>query len=398
MTLSIITRMGVGLGVFVILARSLGPKDFGLISATFAYAGLAGLLSDFGLSTRLLRDFAADPTRSATALAEGLVIKSVMATAFTGLGMASMAIMGMSAENIAACAVFGIGVLLGSIGDLAMVSYRAAGRYRSEAIIVGWTSGLYAALIVLAAALHIGAIGMGVGFLGARLMFAVLAITGAFRLSAGQAHPSLTPARIARTMRGSISWALDSGLGYLNGQLDALILPYLLGLSAAGVYLAASRFVLAALALAAVLSNIHIPKLASGGSPLDTLRRERRMFLEFALLGLGFAAFFVLGGPLLTRYVLGPQYASADALWLGFAAFVAARYLAAGVGAALAARGMPRLRVGGQIIGLVTILVATWIWLPSKGLVAMPWIVAAGATATFVAYAAGRATLKSRTR
>ena len=72
--------------------------------------------------------------------------------------------------------------------------------------------------------------------------------------------------------------------------------------------------------------------------------------------------------------------------------------MAAGIGAALAARGLPRLRVGGQIIGLVTILLATWIWLPSKGLVAMPWIVAAGATATLVAYAVGRATLKSRTR
>ena len=148
MTLSIITRMGVGLGVFVILARSLGPKDFGLISATFAYAGLAGLLSDFGLSTRLLRDFAADPTRSAAALAEGLVIKSVMATAFAGLGIAALAIMGMSAESLAACTLFGIGVLLGSVGDLSMVSYRAAGRYRGEAVIVGWTSGLYAMLIV----------------------------------------------------------------------------------------------------------------------------------------------------------------------------------------------------------------------------------------------------------
>lgn len=389
MAAAIGARMAAGLLVFVILARHLGPTDFGLVSAIFAYGGLAGLITDFGLTTKLLRDMAERPEAGGAALARGLVIK-VLNTAFAAaLGAGWILLTPSLADQRTYALLFAAGVLIGSIGDFATTAYRAAGQYRAEAINVCLTSAFYLGAVGAVALLGGDAVIMGAAFLAARTLFLILAVRGARRFWPQPEGDRITVRSLAESGRGALPWAMDSGLGYLNGQMDVLLLPQMVGLAQAGIYFAANRFVIASLAVVAVLSNLHIPRVAAATPGPARRDASRRMLIEFTLLGLACGAAFLIGGPLITSIALGPAYAAADALWPGFALFVTARYASAGIGAALAARGLPRLRIAGQVMGLVTILAASWL-LPSEGkAVLMPWIMAAGALTTFAAYAIG---------
>ena len=55
-----ILRMGVGLFVWVWIARYLGPEYFGLLSFAIAFTGLFGVVAGLGLHNIVVRDIARD--------------------------------------------------------------------------------------------------------------------------------------------------------------------------------------------------------------------------------------------------------------------------------------------------------------------------------------------------
>jgi len=390
MAASLIIRMVVNLGVLVLIARGLGPTEFGFISTVFAYAGFAGLVTDFGFSVKTLRDIGAEPHRGASLLAASLSVKSLLTIPVVLAGLAAIAILPLPNASRIAGAMLGAGVLIGSIGELALVGYRSLNRFADETRLVLWTSVIYAAVIGVIMLSHGGVVMIGLGFLATRIGFALAAIHGARKLFPGQPITMSGGRQILASLRGSVTWAVDNGINYLNAQIDSLVVVAVLGLTAAGIYQAGGRFVLAALAMGAVLTNVHIPALSAEAGSVRMSPRERRMILEFLGVGGLFALFFVVCGPLLTHFLLGDKFAAVNVLWPGFGAFLIARYLAAAFGAALAAQGRPALRIAGQVAGIVTISVGFWLTLPRFGLLAAPWIMALGGVATTAIYAWGR--------
>src|SRR4051812_45620467 len=81
MAMSILTRMGMGMAVFIVLARTLGPEPFGLVSTTFAYASLIGLMTDFGFGMKTLREIANAPENGRAFLFEALSVKVILTAA-----------------------------------------------------------------------------------------------------------------------------------------------------------------------------------------------------------------------------------------------------------------------------------------------------------------------------
>ena len=87
MTLSIFTRMMVGLVVFALIARGLGPREFGFVSLVFSYASLGSLLTDFGLSMKTLRDIAHCPEDGRGILNATLRLKTLLSVAVSAVGL-----------------------------------------------------------------------------------------------------------------------------------------------------------------------------------------------------------------------------------------------------------------------------------------------------------------------
>jgi O-antigen/teichoic acid export membrane protein len=390
MAASVFIRMGIGIVVFVLLARGLGPTDYGFVATVFAYAALGGLLTDFGFSIKTLRDISEFPHRGGEILAESLSVKLFLTAVVLVISSAVICLLNMPWSSKFAALLLCAGALINSFGDLSLVAFRATKTYSAETKLVLFTSSVYVCIIAPLSLLHASVIYISVGYLVSRIIYASTAFICVTRLFPAQPFRFASVRRIAKAAHVSFTWAIDSGMTYLNAQVDAIVVAQALGLSAAGIYQSGARFAQGALALTAILTNIHIPIIAAQHKGRAISRSEIVMAAEFFGIGFLFFLFFTFGGPLLTKYALGHKYAPLNPLWPGIAAFVLTRYGAAAFGAALAARGQPVLRIGGQVATLTTIGVGFLIFLPRYGLVAAPWVMASGGVVTMVTYAAGR--------
>ena len=95
---------------------------------------------------------------------------------------------------------------------------------------------------------------------------------------------------------------------------------------------------------------------------------------EIHRIGLALALAFYLVGPLFTDYFLGAGYAELNTLWLAFACFTAARFVAAGLGVQLMAMGTGFLRTFGIIFSGVVTVTCYWVFIPRHGIQAAPWV------------------------
>jgi O-antigen/teichoic acid export membrane protein len=389
MAASVLLRMGVGLVLLIVLARVLGPTAYGFIATVFAIGTLAGLATDFGFAAKTLRDVAAHPGAGARLVSEALSVKLALTLVVIVSGGVAIALAPLPIELRLSGAALGLAVLVGAVGDLALTAYRAIGRYGREFWLTGWTSAAHLGLVVGAAIATGSVLVVAVAYLVSRLVYTAVIVAGLAPLFPGQTLGLHRPGTLAKTLHGAWRWAVDSGLNQLLGQIDGLIVAAVFGLAGAGVYQAAARLVQASLGFVAIFANVHIPRLAAlfqARSP--RLRRaELQMAAEFTAVGTAFGLVFWLGGPWITRWILGPDYAQTTRLWAGFAAFVLARYAAASFGAALTAHGRPGVRVLGQIAALA-VLAGGFAWrLPAQQIADVPWVMTSGAVATLITYA-----------
>lgn len=384
MAVSVVTRMGASLLVFLLMARGLGPELYGLVVTVIAYATLVSLLTDFGFASKILRDIAADRSNGAHILNAALNVKLV----FTGLaavaGGAAILLIPADAGMRVVIALVGAAVLIAAVGDLSLAAFRAMGRFVAESWLTLWTSTVHVLVVGWIALAQGDVLLLAVAFLVSRSAYAGLALRGAFGLFEGMRFTFLPWPGVLRSVRDAWSWAADSGLNYLNSQLDGLLIAPIFGLHAAGIYQAGARFVQAALGMVAILANVHIPRLARLGSASRLVMV--RMLAEFACVGVFLALVFAICGPLITDVLLGPPFKEVDQLWIGFGVFVFLRYVAAAAGAQLAALGMPKNRVLGQIVGLVVMLVGFGVLLLRADYIAAPWVMSASALTICVAY------------
>lgn len=388
MAASVLLRMGVGLAVLIVLARVLGPTAYGFIATVFALGTLAGLATDFGFGAKTLRDVAAHPEAGAQLASEALSVKLTLTLAVALIGGVAVLFAPLPSDLRLAGAVLGLAVLVGALGDLALTAYRAVGHYGREFWLTGWTSAAHLALVVGAAAATGSVVMVALAYLLSRTLYTGVTLAGLAGLFPGQALGLHRPAAVWTTMRGAWRWAVDSGLNQLLGQIDGLVVAAGFGLVGAGVYQAAARLVQASLGFVAIFANVHIPRLAmlfKTSSP-RLARAELQMTAEFMTLGTAFSLLFWLGGPWITVWVLGPDYGDTNLLWTGFACFVVARYAAACFGAALTAQGRPGIRVLGQVLALVVLVLGFGWRVPFQQLSDIPWVMTAGAVATLLTY------------
>lgn len=384
MAVSVLTRMAVGLTVFVLMARGLGPAAYGLVVTVMAYATLVSLVTDFGFASKTLRDIAADRANGGNILNASLNVKIYLTVIAMVVGAIIILALPAPGEARPAMIMLGAATLIAAIGDLSLTAFRATGRYLSETWITLWTSAVHLAVVGWISLAHGDITLLAAAFLISRLIYTILALSASMRLFPGTRFHIQWPRHILRTAAEAWSWAVDSGMNYLNSQMDGLLIAPIFGLHAAGIYQSGSRFIQAALNMVSILANIHIPKMARA-STSDT-GKIFIVLVEFAAVGAFFALVFWLGGGLITQFLLGPSYSEVDALWPGFAVFVFIRYVAAAAGAQLAALGLPKVRIAGQLLGLVSLILGFVLILPNAGYSAAPWIMSASASTICILY------------
>lgn len=387
--LSLFIRMSAGTAVSVLLARSLGPQNFGLATSVFAYASIAALVTSFGYEAKTLRDIASAPQAGSSTLAAALSVKLLLCAIVILFGVPAVLMLPFDLASKAAIIMFGASTIIASIGDLVFYAFRALGRFSTEARIASWTSLVYVLVVGLITAYDQNLLMVALAVLVSRIVYASAALLGVRALIPDVAIERRSLRKLFGNMRSSVYWAADSALGFLHSQVDILLVLHFLGLSALGVYQAGSRFAQSALSISTILTNVHVPAVAVACTERRANRLEWQVYLEFTAVGavLGMVLWFF--GPAIVRVFLGRQFQAVDLLWPGFAVFVFLRYLAAAVGAVLIAFSAPRLRAVGQILS-TAVVIFYFFHLRSIDITSVPWIMALGSGVTALTYIAGR--------
>ncbi|KQW41982.1 hypothetical protein ASC81_21970 [Pelomonas sp. Root405] len=379
-------RLGFGMLTFVVMARMLGPTQFGLVMLWLSVATLLALLANYGLTPFLLREIGAAPDRAGEVMAEVLSAKLLLTVVVLLIACAALPWLQPSSRTIFL-------LLLGAqladaLTEFLNVGFRATNRFADETRIASVAVLLQCAIVTLALWWMATPVMAALAFLVSRL--SVLLLTW---LAQQRYFAALRPATLSvawARIRSTRAYAVDFGLQSLLGQIDSVVLNHFAGPAAVGIYQAGMRLFNGGAQAAGVLANVFLPRAAAAAGAADdgrSLRKESvRIQWAFVAVGLLFGlALCALAEPLVAL-LFGKQYLGLVALmpWFGLLFFV--RFFASSWGVLLTSAGAQRFRAAINAVHWVFIGALSLVVVPRHGVAGWLICLTAGNALLAVAY------------
>ena len=260
-----VARVGgkaLGMPVGIILARVLGPADFGAWATISSLVVILAVLSDGGFHTLTVRDVSADPDKSASFFNKILAARLILSLA-AALGLVAYGLTGWDQ---------GVPLWLFPIG--AALLFPEAILRAGQAMLNGWQridlaaklslgqGAVWSGAVCGAVLLGGGVVGAAIAWLAGHLIFAGATMivikpimAGAGKLKA-ETRPPLT------LFRQAFPYGLLTVLHVLYSRVDVIMLSSMAGLAAAGVYGAALRLFEAGLIVSSALAAALLPVIS----------------------------------------------------------------------------------------------------------------------------------------
>ena len=307
-----------GFAILTVLARGLGPSEFGFVMFALASCELAALATDFGSSAYLTREVAVAPDRAAGLLGEVLGIRLVLVTVY--LALAAIIAGFVPADHRL---VFLILAIYSGMKELS----RAHGAvfFGTRRVGLGTTS-FGSHLVLLAFGVWL-VVTLGLGVMAVAWVYAlagiwVLAISWRMARYVGPARPTM------RSWRNVVGSSLPLfGLGLLTMiqlRVDSSLLGLMRPYTDVATYEASARLFEASQSVVRPLTAVFLP-IAAGLAAAGDHRGLRRSFYRLTVLallaGVVTAVLVASMADLVILVVYGQAYAaSAGVLRLHFAA------------------------------------------------------------------------------
>lgn len=251
----------IGFAMGTILARSFGAARFGEYMFVMTYVMYFAFLADGGLGRFLIRDASREPHRTREFLAKTSALRLVLAVAVYVLMLAGALLTRSDGARTAYIAIAGLSLFTGAITGALSSMFNAREEMRVTALF-GVLSSVCTALFVLAAlAAGFGLLGVFVGATLANLP-PLLYLLRRWRERMGR--PGLAvDLRFWRVALGrSLPYALLGVIGLVYFRTDALLLTWMKGTEATGIYTAAYRLLDAVTDVPGVIVAAMFPTLA----------------------------------------------------------------------------------------------------------------------------------------
>ncbi|MER8423311.1 flippase [Mesorhizobium sp. M1403] len=300
-----------GLLVVAVVARYLGPSDFGLLSYTFSTALLFSVVGQLGLDGLVIREIINRPDDVPRVLGTVFTLK------FAGhlLGAAGLVVYTLftsvnSTERtmLLLAAVF---IPLASLSGFFGLWFHSRVQARYNAI----SSSMSVLLVGLG---KLGLVWMGftvIAFAAANVVQVLIGVALSLRFYKRQKGPPLSQWRFSPALARLLlaeSWLLFVGsiFGLIYLKIDVMMLRWLAGPAEVGRYAVAATLSEAAYFIPAALVASVFPKLIETAKADQDLfnRQFQTVFDILWLAGLGMiATMYLLGGPLI-RFLFGVEY------------------------------------------------------------------------------------------
>jgi len=292
--------------IAVILARAVGPDDYGAWVVAAAVGVLLMTVGDLGLGTVIVTRVAAAPALLRPYVANMLAVVAVV----LGVSFAAVAggwLAGLLGPLVAMLALAG---MIDSATFLVLAPLRARNDLRPEALVRGGQGiALLAVGIPVFLTADASAQALAVVFLAvsaASLAFALLALVRA----AGAVAPRLRVALTCELARAASPVLAATFVAMAYFRIDALLLAAIRGEAGAGLYAAAYNVAFGATFVAVMFGRILLPRFAQAATPgalrLSYRRSVRNLSAAAGCMLVALAA----AAPLIPR-VYGHEYAGA---------------------------------------------------------------------------------------
>lgn len=251
----------IGFFYTIFLARNFSVADFGLYSAALAYFSLVSSIADFGFNRYLIREVARDHQQSSKLLANISLLRITFTAAI--FAIFSLAIYSLDPDKFRVCLMqlAILAVLPQSVALTADAIFVARENLKFSAISLAI---LNISTTILGVFLVIGGFGTA-GAISALLLGQMIYVGVLVILLYRQkiSFLSVVKGQILQTViKGSLPYGLLGVLGLLYFRVDTLLLTYLQGNFAAGIYGAAYKFLEAVVFVPSALATALFPVLA----------------------------------------------------------------------------------------------------------------------------------------
>ncbi len=248
-----------GVVATVLVARTLGPHDFGRFQFALALTLLLSFVVMLGLPKLLVRELARDPDGAVTRIDSALFICLVAGGAVGGplLGIGWLA-----GADMSLLLMVGLIMIADSMARIVMALFWAVERMRYEAVAVGIQESAFVAFTLLALAAGGGVEGVLLAYLTSRAVGFVAAwVIAATKLSC-PTRPRRHAGVVRPMLKATIPFAIDDGLSLAYVRIDAVLLGVFKGPTAVGLYQSATNLVLYLNVLPRMLNMSMYPQMS----------------------------------------------------------------------------------------------------------------------------------------
>ncbi|ABE50288.1 oligosaccharide flippase family protein [Methylobacillus flagellatus] len=372
MALSTFSRLLSAVVLFIILARFLGPRDFGILMYNFTLASIAVLLVEYGFSNQLLRDIGRYPDNINQLMGRVFLAKLYLTVV---MGVCCLAGHYLFYTNDLDRAIFWIlllSCLLTSFGDFFNIAFRGIGKFHEETKVATIGSLLHFGLIVLMVINGAELLLISLGFVLSRFVYFILSWRAYKRVVGDLNTLSASPVAVLKALKAGFPYAVDAGFTNFFYQVDTMLVKYYLGATGVGIYQAGMRFLNGAMQFAPVLGNVFLPVIAAKHTNTrEFVELAKKLNLQMLAVGTVCWAIFWFAGMHITEFVFGDEYVELNSIWPYIGLLVFTRYLAAPQGVLLTASGSQTIRVWAQIFALIILLISAPLLMKVIGLKGM---------------------------
>jgi len=329
----------------VVLARLLGPEEFGLVSLALVFVGVVEVMADFGVSQALI--YHQNSRRAVDAALAFTVVSGFLLGAATAVAAPYLAQALGDPAITDFLRVLALSFALSSFGIVPDVLLRRDLLFRRRTAVQLSSSVTRGAVAIVLALLGAGAWSLVYGQLAAVTVMSVVAWT---RVSY---RPDLRWWRLRWTdVRPLLAFgaptAANGVLSTIILNIDYVVVSRALGATALGFYLLAFRLPeMVIVSVFQVLSSVVFPVFRRARDDPPRLRRGYlRMFRLQTMYGVVLGCVLAAMAPYLVPVVFGPGWEPAVPALQALAIYAAFRSLGMGVVDVLKAMGRPGLALG----------------------------------------------------
>lgn len=371
MATSIFTKLISGLLLFFILARFLGPFEYGVLMYHYSLAVMTTLVIEYGYTTYLVKCGGESPENISVLMQEAFATKLYLLLIYLIICLSYFIISLVQYENVLIFIVMMVTAIVMSYADFVNIAFRGVQQFKLESKTVVVSSIIHFFIIGGAVFFYRTGLAISCAFLVSRVVYLILSYNTYYRyFSTGLINVSIifNKSIILDNLKSSFSYASDNALVNIRSYMDVIIVNFILGHSAVGLYQAGMNIVKSIENLMPIFANVYLPKLAALHCNLAECNRYYIQLVSLMFfIGIFILAIFLFVDESIINLVFGSKYTATVELYPLFGVFLLCRFITISQGVVVTAFGLQRYRMYAGILSLFIMIISLYVLVQQYG-------------------------------